>query len=105
MRDDPPTKRSKAIPDTSYDEIFNKMKSPSRVETSYQDNLPDNSRLSMPKNPEAEWDPNLEEDESSENSEVDKVEKAIELLYKNGLLVPVLFREKNLTYLGLFGTF
>jgi hypothetical protein len=85
------SKRSREIPDTSYDDLMNKMRSPSKVETSNNEYVfPDHLRMSIPKNG-GEWDPNLEEDESSESSEVEQIEKAMALLYRNGILAPVYF--------------
>jgi uncharacterized Zn ribbon protein len=70
---------------------MNKMRSPSKVETSNNEYVfPDHLRMSIPKNG-GEWDPNLEEDESSESSEVEQIEKAMALLYRNGILAPVYF--------------
>lgn len=78
----PSTKRSKDdMPDCSYDELLllGKMKSPNP-------NFDDPSKGKQVDG----WDSKLEdEEESSDNSEVDKVEKALALLFDRGLLQPV----------------
>jgi hypothetical protein len=83
------SRRSKLDPvaDNSYEELLLLSKSPN--DPPPEENYPDNSRISMVKN-EGGWDSQLEDDESSENSEVDKVEKALALLYRNGMLEPVM---------------
>ncbi len=92
----PLSKRSKEnLPDSSnegYEDfmfsgrIKNSMMGPSGIEQ-------DETKLSVKKKVKDGWDPNLEDDNQSEESEIDKVEKALSLLHENGLLDPVCFIE------------
>jgi hypothetical protein len=89
----PLSKRSKEnLPDSSNDcyedfmfsgRIKNSMIAQSRIEQ-------DETRLSGKKQLKDGWDPNLEDENQSEESEIDKIEKALSLLYDNGLLDPVI---------------
>lgn len=88
----PLSKRSKEnAPDSSNDcyedfifsgRVKNSMIAQSRIEQ-------DDSKTSRRNRPKDGWDPDLEDDPQSEDSDVDKIEKAISLLYDNGLLDPV----------------
>jgi len=49
-------------------------------------NMQENSRLSPPPREKSGWDTNLEDEESMESPNIDQIEKALELLFQNGLL-------------------
>jgi hypothetical protein len=100
----PLSKRSKEnAPDSSNDcyedfifsgRVKNSMIAQSGIEQ-------DDSKLSRRNRPKDGWDPNLEDDQSEE-SESDKIEKALSLLYDNGLLDPVRRALLKIILLGLY---
>ena len=82
-KEEPLTKRSN-LPDNSVEDlaILDQM-TPNQMDN--MEPAVDGSRLSIPKN-HGEWDPALDDTDDGENIEVDRIEKALELLNYYGLL-------------------